>query len=92
MTDCCEPRFWKGDKLCWPDGPSGSRDVTVRDGPFRVENLREHCSDWGEQAVYLCELPDKTSFLIGETKLRSLWNPCPGEHREARDGGWEKLT
>lgn len=90
MSGCCEPKFWRGDKLCWPDGKG--RYVTVLGGPYSIMGLRENVPEWGDVPVYLCELSDGTSILIGEPKLRSPWLPCPGEHREARDGGWEKLT
>ena len=85
-----EPKFWIGDKLRWPDGPSNGRDVVVRGGPFLIEDIREPHHSWGRQPVYLCGLPDRTSCLIGESKLFSQWVSCLGEHRPARDGGWEK--
>ena len=85
-----EPKFWVGDKLKWPNGGDGKRDVIVRHGPMRVEYMRAIERNWG-QPVYLCELPDKTSVLIGEKALRSYWVACLGEHRKDREGGWEKL-
>lgn len=86
-----EPKFWEGDKLSWPDGPVSGRIVTVQEGPFLIEDIRQPLRNWGGKPVYLCKLPDGTKILIGESKLYSHWDPCPGEHRKARDGGWEKL-
>ena len=86
-----EPKFWRGDKLKCPNASSDWRDVTVQDGPFRIEYLRDLERTWGDQPVYLCLVPSGKSILIAESALRSHWEPCPGEHRAARAGGWEKL-
>lgn len=92
----CAPRYFKGQKLEWPMGPSKSSPVTIVDGPFR--NFERWCPSlrwepWANhaEAIYLCTRPDGTPLLLAQHVLSDGWSPCAGEHRLRADGTWERL-